>query len=94
MEQNGSPNNRILTKKTPDTSNCTLVIVSTDTLPYNQLALPQHSPQQFSRAAADLDHLPREGDVMPQRALRIVMANTFSEPHLRTDRRGVMLRVT
>lgn len=61
--------------------------VSADALPDNELALPQHSPHQLCWATADLYHLPRERDLLPHRALWIVMANSLSEPHLQAERR-------
>lgn len=66
----------------PSASWCTFGAVSADALPDNELALPQHCPDKFPRAAADLDHLPGESHLLPQRALRIVVADFFSEPHL------------
>lgn len=66
----------------PSASWSTFGAVSADALPDNELALPQHRPDKFPRAAADLDHLPRESHVLPQRALRIVVTDSFSEPHL------------
>lgn len=70
-------------------SPCTSWAVSTDALPDNQLPLPQHSPEQVPGAAADLDHFSRGRHLHPGRTLRVVVRDSFSEPHLDVNRNSV-----
>lgn len=71
--------------------------VSADALPDDELALPQHGPDQVPGATADLHHLPGQRHVLPERALRVVVIDPVSEPHLggargRDRRSGAMSR--
>lgn len=71
----------------PPVTLCTFGAVTANALPDDELPLPQHSPDQVPWATADLDYLPGEGHLLPQRAFRIVVIDPLSEPHLDEHKR-------
>lgn len=64
------------------TTTLTLQAISANALSDNQMTLPQDSPHQVTRAAADLHNLPWYGHLLPNGALRIMMVDVTPEPHL------------
>lgn len=66
----------------PPVTRRTFAAVSGDALPDNELPLPQHCPDQIPGATTDLEHLPRDRHLLPHGALRIVVIDSHSEPHL------------
>ncbi len=64
------------------TTTLTLQAVSANALSDQQMTLPQDSPHQVTRAAADLHNLPWYGHLLPNRAFRIMMVDATPKPHL------------